>query len=66
MSPRFDSPEHWYRWSISVAQRQFWTAVPDDQLDAVRADLYAVVDECRGDDGRIGFDQQVRYTLATR
>ena len=63
VSPRFDDPEHWYRWSMSVGQRQFWMNVPPERLDEVKADVLAAVDRCRDGDGRIGFDQQVRYTL---
>lgn len=66
VSPRFDDPDHWYRWSMSVGQRQFWMNVPTDRLAAVKADVLAAVDRCRGSDGRIGFDQQVRYTLGRR
>lgn len=65
VSPRFDDAEHWYRWSMSVGQRQFWMAIPPDELDAVKAEVLAGVEQCRDQDGRIGFDQQVRYTLAT-
>ena len=66
VSPRFDDPEHWYRWSMSVGQRQFWMNVPPDRLDEVKAGVLAAVDGCRDDEGRIGFDQQVRYTLGRR
>src|SRR5262249_29876541 len=65
-SPRFDDAAHWHRWSMSVGQRQFWQSIPEDRLDAVKADLYAAVERCRDDDGRIGFDQQIRYTLGTK
>lgn len=61
--PRFDDPAHWHRWSMSVGQRRFWEAVPAERFDEVRAAVYAAVDACRDDEGRIGFDQQVRYTL---
>jgi hypothetical protein len=49
---------------MSVGQRQFWEAVPVDDLASVKADVFAAVDRCRDDQGRIGFDQAVRYTLA--
>jgi ubiquinone/menaquinone biosynthesis C-methylase UbiE len=65
-SPRFADPEHWYRWSLTTGRRGYWAAIPDNQRERVKADLFAVVDACRDEDGRIGFDQQVRYTLAHR
>jgi ubiquinone/menaquinone biosynthesis C-methylase UbiE len=64
VSPRFDDPEHWFRWSMSVGQRQFWMSVPPSELATVKADVLAAVAQCRAADGRIGFDQDVRYTLA--
>jgi ubiquinone/menaquinone biosynthesis C-methylase UbiE len=66
VSPRFDDADHWRRFSMSVGQRQFWMSIPPDQLDSVTSDVFAAVDACRDDDGRIGFDQEVRYTLALR
>jgi ubiquinone/menaquinone biosynthesis C-methylase UbiE len=66
VSPRFADPEHWYRWSLSTGRRGYWAAIPDDQQERVKAELFPVVDACRDESGRIGFDQQVRYTLAHR
>lgn len=66
VSPRFDDAPHWQRWSMSVGQRQFWEAIPGDRRDEVEAALFAAVERCGTPDGRIGFDQQVRYTLGTR
>ena len=66
VSPRFNDPEHWYRWSLSTGRRAYWAAVPADALERVKADLFAVVDACRDEHGRIGFDQQVRYTFGYR
>ncbi|UDY37057.1 class I SAM-dependent methyltransferase [Dermatobacter hominis] len=63
--PRFDDPEHWQRFSMSVGQRRFWEAIPPDRYDEVRATLFEAVDACRDDEGRIGFDQAVRYTIAS-
>lgn len=62
---RFDSAEHWHRWSMSVGQRAFWQAVPVTELDLVRTRTCAAVEATReqNPDGRMGFDQQVRYTL---
>jgi ubiquinone/menaquinone biosynthesis C-methylase UbiE len=66
VSPRFDDPEHWCHWSMSVEQRQFWEAVPEDERARVREVTFAAVEKCRADTGRIGFDQEVRYTLGVR
>jgi ubiquinone/menaquinone biosynthesis C-methylase UbiE len=66
VSPRFANADHWYRWSMSHGQRQFWAGLPDAERAEVRARLLAAVEGCRDADGRIGFDQQVRYTLAVR
>jgi ubiquinone/menaquinone biosynthesis C-methylase UbiE len=65
VSPRFDDPEHWFRWSMSVGQRQFWQSIAPSELDGVKVDVLGAVERCRMPDGRIGFDQDVRYTLAT-
>ena len=64
--PRFDDCEHWYEWSMSVGQRQFWQSIPADQLDDVKRDVFAAVEGCRDEHGRIGFDQNIRYTLGRR
>jgi SAM-dependent methyltransferase len=66
VSPRFDDAAHWQRWSMSVGQRQFWDAIPDDRRDEVEAACFAAVERCRTPDGRLGFDQQIRYTLGRR
>ena len=66
ISPRFDDAAHWKRWSMSVGQRQFWEAVPADRLAEVESVAFAAVERCRTDDGRLGFDQQIRYTLGVR
>lgn len=66
VSPRFADPEHWYRWSMSVGQRHFWESVPNDDLSRVRQAVLEAVDRCRDGENRIGFDQQVRYTVGRR
>jgi ubiquinone/menaquinone biosynthesis C-methylase UbiE len=63
---RFESAEHWYRWSTSIGQLQFWDAVPADEVDAVRATASEAMEAGRRPDGRLGFDQTVRYTLGRR
>lgn len=66
VSPRFDDVAHWQRWSMSVGQRQFWDAVPAERRPEVEATLFAAVERCRTPDGRLGFDQVIRYTLGVR
>jgi SAM-dependent methyltransferase len=63
---RFDDTDQWYAWTWSTGQRRMWLLVPDDERDAVRAEAAARVEQCRQEDGRMGFDQGVRYTLARR
>lgn len=63
---QFDDPDHWYRWSWSVGQRAMWEAVPEDQRETVRAAAYDVLQSQRDDDGQIGFEQRVRFTLGRR
>ena len=63
---RFVDEEHWYRWTWSVDRRAMWEAIPEQQRDAVRARAYEALESCRFGDGRIGFDQEVRFTLGWR
>jgi SAM-dependent methyltransferase len=60
---RFDDPDHWYRWTMSQGQRRMWQAVPADQRDDVLAQAAEALGAARRPDGRLGFDQTVRYTL---
>lgn len=64
--PRFEDCAHWFEWSMSVGQRQFWQAIPEDQFGEVKRAVFAAVDVCRDAHGHIGFDQTVRYTLGER
>lgn len=66
VSVRFTDHEHWYRWSWSVGQRAMWEAIPEADRPQVQAQAYEALDGCRDADGRIGFDQVVRYTLGVR
>ncbi len=63
---RFRDKDHWHEWSWSVGMRAMWESVPEDKRDAVRALAYERLDACRMPDGRLGFDQEVRYTLGRR
>jgi SAM-dependent methyltransferase len=66
VSPRFDDAAHWMRWSLSVGQRQFWEAIDEDRRAEVEAACFESVERCRKPDGRLGFDQEIRYTLGRR
>lgn len=63
---RFDDEDHWHRWSLSTAQRGFWEMVPADKRDEVKAEAFRRLQNCRDSDGRIGFDQGVRFTYGVR
>ena len=61
---RFEDADHWHRWSWSVGHRAMWEAMPEERRDSVRRQAYELLDGCRDDRGRMGFDQVVRFTLA--
>jgi hypothetical protein len=63
---RFADEDQWHRWSWSVGQRAMWELVPDDERPQVLALAYERLDACRDAEGRIGFDQHVRFTLGVR
>jgi hypothetical protein len=65
---RFDDADHWHSWTMSTGQRFMWELVPEGERAAVRARGSASAEDTRqyNADGRIGFDQQVRYTLGRR
>jgi len=65
---RFDSADHWHRWTMSTGQRFMWDLVPDTERAAVLARASTAAEDTRrhNSDGRIGFDQQVRYTFGRR
>lgn len=63
---RFEDEDQWYRWSWSLGQRGVWETLSQSERDTVRADAYERLQDCRDDRGRIGFDQEVRCTLAVR
>lgn len=65
---RFDDVAQWHRWTMSTGQRMFWQLVPVEQRASVHAAAAAALDDTRHHtgDGRIGFDQRVRYTVGHR
>lgn len=65
---RFDDVAHWHRWTMSTGQRLFWQMVPEERRAAVHAAAAAALEDTRRHtaNGRIGFDQRVRYTLGHR
>jgi SAM-dependent methyltransferase len=63
---RFADEDQWHAWSWSVGHRAFWEAVPEAARDGVREEAYARLRQCREEEGHLGFDQDVRITLARR
>jgi ubiquinone/menaquinone biosynthesis C-methylase UbiE len=63
---RFQDGDHWHQWSWSHGQRRMWELIPEGERDNVRARGYELLEETRDADGRLGFDQPVRYTLGVR
>jgi ubiquinone/menaquinone biosynthesis C-methylase UbiE len=66
VSPRFRDADHWFEWSMSLGQRQSWKALSPARRSEVKAAIFAGLEECRDEQGRIGFDQVVRYTIGDR
>jgi ubiquinone/menaquinone biosynthesis C-methylase UbiE len=66
VQPRFENADQWFRWSMSTGQRQFWEAIPESERVEVQAAAFAAAAACRDELGRIGFDQQIRYTIGVR
>jgi SAM-dependent methyltransferase len=60
---RFADEDQWYEWSWSVGQRGLWERMSETERTAVRATAYERLQGCRDAEGRIGFDQVVRYTM---
>jgi SAM-dependent methyltransferase len=63
---RFTDEAQWHDWTWSVGQRRMWLQVPEAERPAVRALAAERLQLTRDADGRIGFDQVVRYTLGER
>jgi ubiquinone/menaquinone biosynthesis C-methylase UbiE len=62
----FASPEQWRAWTHSTGGRTLIMRIPPDRRDDAVARAMALVDTLRGDDGLIGEDVTVRYTVARR
>jgi ubiquinone/menaquinone biosynthesis C-methylase UbiE len=60
---RFTDKDQWYDWSRSVGLRAIWESIPDDQREGIREQAYEALEVTRDADGRMGFDQDVRYTV---
>ena len=63
---RYVDEDHWYRWSLSTGQRAFWQLVPAEKRGEVKDEAFRRLQRCRDGDGRIGFDQVVRFTYGRR
>ncbi len=63
---RFEDPEHWYRFSMSLGQRTFWMRNPEDHRADVKAEAFALLRGAAEPDGSVAFWQDARYTLGRR
>jgi len=63
---RFVDKDQWRDWSWSVGLRAVWEAIDEGEREDVRARAYDALEQTRDDDGRMGFDQDVRFTLGRR
>ena len=66
VAARFADHDQWYRWSWSVGQRAMWEAVPEERRPEVKALAYQRLDANLAEQGWMGFEQRVRYTLGVR
>lgn len=62
----FRDADQWWQWAWSHGQRLALDRIPTEELDAVRAELYDIVNAEADPDGRILLRQQVTYTVAGR
>jgi SAM-dependent methyltransferase len=63
---RFETPEHWRRFSMATGQRGMWMSVPEDQRDAVRDQAYALLGRHAEADGSVTYWQRIRHTVGRR
>jgi hypothetical protein len=66
MPVRFVDKDQWHDWTWSVGLRAVWEVIPEVERDAVRERAYTALDGTVDAGGRIGFDQDVRYTIGRR
>ncbi|MGZ4131793.1 MAG: class I SAM-dependent methyltransferase [Actinomycetota bacterium] len=62
----FETPERWLAWFRSTSGIALLLRIPPERRDDAAARAMALVDTLRGDDGQIGMQIAVRYTLARR
>ena len=60
---RFADAEHWEAFSRSTGQRAMWAAIPEGEVEGVRAEAGRRLRPATGADGAIVLTQQVRYTI---
>ena len=63
VSVTFENHEQWHAFSWSHGQRALWEAVPQNRRAEVKAQCFEVLDDARGEGGRVTLTQGVRYTL---
>jgi hypothetical protein len=61
---RFTDAAHYLRWMGSHGGRMLLRHVPADRIDAAAADVAAVLDQARGDDGRLSLTTTFRTEVA--
>ena len=61
---RFEGPDHWYRFTMSIGQRGFWLLTPEAERPKVRDEAYRIIREAADPDGSVTFTQRIRYTVA--
>ena len=64
LAVRFESKDHWHEWSWSQGTRGMWERVPASQRPAVLEQAFDALESCRDEQGRIGYDQTIRLSLA--
>lgn len=66
VAAHFTDAEQWYDFSMSVGQRAFWAAIPEDERPTVKTEAQRRLNESAAADGSLSFTQDVRYTLGLR
>ena len=62
----FADAEQWYRFTMSVGQRRFWSFVPEEERSAVRAEAERRLAAGARPDGTLRVGQDVRCTYGVR
>jgi SAM-dependent methyltransferase len=63
---RFETPEHWRRFTMATGQRGMWMSVPPEERDAVRDRAYELLATVAAADGSVTYWQRIRHTVGRR